>query len=137
MLKELTAANVDLYLDQGDTYYKLLTVKDSVGDVIDLTDLTVEVSVGEYFGSPGTIQLVGTIDGDPTLGKITLTMNESNSRRLNKMRYVYTVKLRSLTEVVKIMGGHILVTPTVLLNQEIEAPITGVESIINIGTPTV
>lgn len=109
MLKELQAAPVDLYIDQGDTYYKVFTLHDNVGSVIDLTTLTFACTMKRYTNTGTTYALVPVVV-DPTTGQFALTMTSTVSSSLVYDKYAYAVTVTNGTDVVKIMYGQVLVT---------------------------
>jgi hypothetical protein len=110
MLKELLSANIDLYIDQGDTYYKVFTIRDNTGTVINLTGLEVTASLKRYFNVGTDYPLTAEIT-DAVGGKVTLSMTEVDTSDLVYDRYVYNVKLSDGTDTTKIMSGQALVTP--------------------------
>lgn len=129
MLKELLAANIDLYIDQGDTYYKTFTIKDNNGLAIDLTNVTIEANMKRYMNTGTNYQLDATIV-TPLTGSIALSMTELNTNKLVNDRYVYTVKLRDATSSVKIMSGQVLVENTSAVISNINT-VTGNSSILS------
>lgn len=108
MLKELIAARVDLYVDQGDSYYKVITVKDNNGTVIDLTALTLLSTVRKYSNTKTVYPLTVTTE-EPNLGKLIISLNPAESMQYNSSRYVYEIRLSDGTDTTKIMVGQILV----------------------------
>jgi hypothetical protein len=136
LLQELQSARVDLYIDQGDSYYKVFTVKNSLGIVIDLTGLSVECSVKRYYNTHKSYNMRASI-ASAVEGKILLQMTEQDSRALYEDRYVYSVRLRDNTMAVTIMDGQILVTNTVLSTSEIPVLVGGVQTTMTVDTPNV
>ena len=109
MLKDLNAANVDLYIDKGDTYYKLINIVDNNGDIIDITGYTITVLMSRYSNTTQTFAL--TADAiDTTNGKVVISMTATETDKLIYDRYVYSIKLSNVLETVTIMRGAVLVT---------------------------
>lgn len=109
MLKELIAANLDLYMDQGDSYYKTFTIRDNNGTIINLTGLTISVSMKRYYNTSTQYNLVGTISDAPN-GVIALSMSAAATAILKHDRYVYAITLSDGTDTTKILAGQVLVT---------------------------
>lgn len=128
MIQELQSARIDLYIDQGDTYYKPFTIKDDSGAVLDLSGYTVEAVMKRYFNTKTDYNLVASVVDAPT-GKIALSMTEMASRALLNDRYVYSVKLRNSTVAVKIIEGQVLVTNTTIAPVTLNLGITGNQSV--------
>lgn len=110
MLKELLAANIDLYIDQGDTYYKVFTIRDNNGTVVNLTGLEVTVIMKRYFNTETEYELLAEVV-TPLAGVISLNMTADLTQELTSDRYVYAVRLSDGNDTTKIMHGQVLVTP--------------------------
>lgn len=110
MFTDTPFKNLDLYVDQGDTFSKTLVVRDSVG-IVNLTGMTVEATVKRYFNTNKTYACSVSIT-NPTAGTVTFTMTEVQTAALNQDRYVYSIKLRSGNEAVRVFAGQLLVTPS-------------------------
>ena len=136
MLQDLQPARVNLYVDQGDTYRKTFTVKNSLGLAIDLTGLSVECSAKRYYNTRRNYNMTATIESAID-GKIVLEFLEQDTRALTNDRYVFAVRLRDSTMAVTIMEGQILVTNTALSISEIPVNVAGVETIMTVDTPNV
>jgi hypothetical protein len=132
MLKELASANFDLYIDQGDTYYKTFTVKDNSGAIVDLTGLTIETTMLRYFKTGRFYDLQATIL-NAVNGTIALSMTEMATRFLVENRYVYSVRLRDVNTAVKIMEGQVLVTNSAIGEVNVNAAMSGNQSNTTVG----
>jgi hypothetical protein len=132
MLKELASANFDLYIDQGDTYYKTFTVKDNSGAIVDLTGLTIETTMLRYFKTGRFYDLQATIL-NAVNGTIALSMTEMATRFLVENRYVYSVRLRDVNTAVKIMEGQVLVTNSAISEVNVNAAMSGNQSNTTVG----
>lgn len=108
MLKGLLAANIDLYVDQGDTYYKTFTLKDNTGAAIDLTNKTVSADVRKYANTSRTYPMDVLIE-NATAGIISLNLTPQQSNLYTSNRYVFQVKVVDSEGSYKVITGQILV----------------------------
>lgn len=108
MLKELLAANIDLYVDQGDTYYKEFTIKDNAGTAIDLTGKSLGIDIRRYANTNKTYPMSVNVVNAPS-GIISLALTPAQSNSYIHDRYVYQVRISDGTDVIKIMTGQVLV----------------------------
>lgn len=132
MIQELSSASFDLYIDQGDTYYKTFTVKDNSGAIVDLTGMTIEADMLRYFGTGRKFGLTASIL-NPLTGSFALSMTEMDTRFLENNRYVYSVKVRGSNVAVKIMEGQVLVINTALSHVEVNGSLSGNQTTTTIG----
>ena len=84
MFTDTPFKNLDLYVDQGDTFSKTLVVRDSVG-IVNLTGMTVEATVKRYFNTNKTYACSVSIT-NPTAGAVTFTMTEVQTAALTQDR---------------------------------------------------
>lgn len=108
MLKELLAANIDLYVDQGDTYYKEFTIKDNAGTAVNLTGKSVAVDVRRYANTKKTYPMSASVVTAAS-GIIALSLTPDQSGLYTHDRYVYQVRIIDGSDVIKIMTGQVLV----------------------------
>ncbi len=106
-----TSVELDLYIDQGDDYDKIVTLNDAVGAPINLNGLTITVSLKRYYNSTKNYSLTAASIGDGADGKILLSMTAANTALLVDPRYVYTVYVMTATKKVKVSHGQVLVSP--------------------------
>jgi hypothetical protein len=94
MLKNITPINIDLYVDQGDTYYKEFNISDGILPV-DLTGYVFELDVKEYIGT-AVLPLYFVVTAPiPSAGAITVTATAIETQLMYRPRYIYrlTAKL--------------------------------------------
>ena len=108
MLKELLASNIDLYVDQGDTYYKKFIIKDNSGVALNLAGLDFSAIVKRYYNTDTTYSMSVTVI-DSATGQIALEMSSTESSDLVHDRYVYSVLATDGNDTSKILYGQILV----------------------------
>lgn len=107
-LSLLKSADVDLFVDRGDEYLEIITIKDAAGTPVNLSGCTYSGSMSRYFEgatTPITVQPV-----DAKTGKIALSMPASRTDTLIHPRYVYTINIQMDGIITKVLHGQILIT---------------------------
>ncbi len=108
MITDYQSANIDLYVDQGDSYYKEFTLNYS-GAPINLTGMSVVADVRRYSNTSKVYPLTAAIKTAAS-GIISLSLTPQQSMLFDHSRYVYQVKIIDGTDIIKVMTGQILVT---------------------------
>ena len=108
MITDYQSANVDLYLDQGDTYYKEFTINYNAAP-INLTNLTITANAKRYSNTMTSYQFVVS-KVNAVNGIFSLSMSSSITAMLTHGRYVYKVIAVDGTDTITLMQGNILVT---------------------------
>jgi hypothetical protein len=110
MLKELLAANIDLHVDQGDTYYKTFTIRDNTGVAVNLTGLEFTATVKRYHNTgteyPMTVNILNALTGS-----ISVEMTADETSDLIHDRYVYSIRASDSNDTTKILFGQLMVVP--------------------------
>lgn len=101
----------DVYVDQGDTFSQILTITDKDGAVVNLTGWSPSCVLRKYFNSSTELPMSAIIYGNPVDGKINLSMTATQTDALDYTRYVYSVKMTSGSNVVRVVTGQLLVSP--------------------------
>lgn len=105
------SAELDLYIDQGDDYDNVVTLKDQLGNTINLTGLTVTASMKRYYNSTKDYALTVALLSSGADGKIVLSMTSTNTSLLVDPRYVYNVYVTSQSKKIKVLYGQVLISP--------------------------
>lgn len=108
-LEELDSAELDIYIDQGDSYAKEFSIKDEWGVPINLSGLDISATMHRYYGSGTSYDLVPEFV-DATLGKIRLTMTATEAAKLKNPRYVYEVRVSDTYSTTRVVYGQALIT---------------------------
>lgn len=108
-LEELTPAELDLYIDQGDTYAKHFVIRDEWGVPINLSGLSISATMHRYYGSGTSYALIPTVT-DATNGKIRLDMASIETAKLVNPRYVYEVRVYDTYSTTRVVYGQVLIT---------------------------
>lgn len=102
--------DLDLYIEQGDDFSKIITLQDSSG-VVDLAGYTVDANLRQYFNSTKDFNLQAEIYGSPVNGQIRVFLLAANSLLLVNPRYVYSVRLISSSNTIRVLTGQVIVSP--------------------------
>jgi hypothetical protein len=109
--KDFNPAKLDLFIDQGDDFNKIVTLSDQDGDPIDLTGFTFTASMKEYYNTSKDFSLQVAIFGAPTNGQLRLFMTTTASALLTKQRYVYSIRGTDTVDLVRVLDGQALIQP--------------------------
>jgi len=110
------AATANLRIDQGASFSSDVTVKDSNGEVFDLTGYTAAAKMALGYASTRTRVTMTTTIGSPTAGVITLSLSASQTTDLEApARYVYDVEITRTSDsnVTRVIEGIITTHPNV------------------------
>jgi hypothetical protein len=108
------STKANLKIDQGSDYSTSVTITNSSGAVVDLTDYTGEGQIRKYYTSTNAVSLGISLGGNT--GVITLTLSANASNNMDFGRYVYDVELTAnsgngLTS--RVLEGIVTITPGV------------------------
>jgi hypothetical protein len=107
------AARADMVVDQGANFETVVTVTDSNGDKIDLTNYTAAGQIRKHHTSSNATASF-TITNGTTAGTLTLALNHANTAAISSGRYVYDVEILSAANVkTRVVEGIVTVTPEV------------------------
>jgi hypothetical protein len=106
---EFAAGKLDLYIDQGDTFKRRVTLKDCTGIPIDISGYNIVASMKQYYNSTRSISLHATVI-DYRGGVLELSKDEIETSNMSSSRYVYEVKLFTNEDQVKVLQGQALMT---------------------------
>ena len=107
------AARADMTMDQGANFETVVTVTDSSGDLIDLTNYETAGQIRKHHTS-SAVSATFTITNGGTAGTLTLALGWSATGSLSSGRYVYDVEITSPSSVkTRVVEGIVTVTPEV------------------------
>ena len=113
----MPAGNYDIVCDQGSTFSRVLTWKNSNGTAIDLTNYTARMQVRANYPATTTVLSLTTENGGITLGgvagTITLAASATATAAIAADDYVYDLELISGSNVTRVVQGSFTVTPEV------------------------
>jgi hypothetical protein len=106
-------AIANLNIDQGSTFSSDVSVKDLVGNPLNLTGYTASAKMAKGYSSTSTRVPITTSINTAT-GIVSLTLTATQTANLEAARYVYDVKITdSLNQSTRIVEGIITVRPQV------------------------
>lgn len=111
----MSAGQYDLYIEQGATFQKVITWKDSTGAAIDLTNYSARLQARKTKSSTTTFLEATTANGRITLGgvagTITIAVPASVTTALTTYSGVYDLELESAGGVVtRLLEGDVTVS---------------------------
>jgi hypothetical protein len=104
----------NLYIDQGSDFSTTITINDSDGSALDLTNYTVLAQLRKTYSSSTFGLFTSTFDADRTTGKIKLTLTNIQTSSLNSGLYVYDVLISDVNSVkTRVVEGSVNISPMV------------------------
>jgi len=106
---------LDLTLKQGEDFYRLLTIKDSDGNAVDITGYSFAAQIREEYYKPIYLSFSFNIS-DASNGQVEMTLAKalSSAKNINApFTAKYDVEMDDTTRVTRIMEGDIEITPEV------------------------
>ena len=82
----------NLYIDQGSDFSTNITINDSAGAALDLTNYTASAQIRKTYSSSTFTGFTVVFDADRLTGKITLSLTNAQTSALNPGSYVYDGK---------------------------------------------
>lgn len=111
----MAAAEYNLVVEQGATFNKVITYKDSNGTPINLTGYTAKMDIREGYNTSTSIISLNTTNSMITLGgdlgTISLLITAANTTLLKEGMYVYDLFIINGTTITKLLKGQCVVDP--------------------------
>jgi len=108
----MTAAYVNLYMEQGTTFSSVITLDDLNGSVYDLTGYTANSQIRKsFYSSNATATFTTSIT--PANGTITLSLTSAQTASITPGRYLYDTIITTGSTVTRVLEGVIDVSPRV------------------------
>ena len=105
----------NLIVDQGSAFSSTITVEDSSGNAVNLTNYTYAGKIKKNYDS-STAVAFATPTTPGTSGQITITLTDTQTKAIEPGRYVYDVEITSNGGVTtRVLEGQVEVTPGVTL----------------------
>jgi hypothetical protein len=107
----MTAANVDLTIEQGATWVYQLTLKTTAGAAYDVTGYTIRMHIREDIRDTTPLETLTTTDGEISISTnvVTLSLSATATAALSFHEAVYDIEMQSGAGVVtRIMEGRVI-----------------------------
>lgn len=105
----------NLIVDQGSDFSSTITVEDSTGTVVNLTNYTYSGKIKKSYDSSASVSFA-TPTTPGTNGQITITLTDAQTKAMEPGRYVYDVEIKSSgNATTRVVEGQVEVTPGVTL----------------------
>ena len=104
----------NLFVDQGADFTTTVTVNDSDGTALDLTNYTALAMIRKTYDSATATTFTSTFDSDRTTGKITISLTDTQTTALESGRYVYDLVITDASSTkTRVVEGIATVNPSV------------------------
>lgn len=105
----------NLIIDQGSDFNSTITVEDTVGNALDLTNYSVRGQVRKTYTSNTSFAFACTKVTSQGPGKIKIQLTPEQTGSMKPGRYVYDVEIvhTSGIPVIRVIEGQVTVTPRV------------------------
>jgi hypothetical protein len=109
------AIAINFVMDQGTLFEAFATIENEDGSLFDLTGLTPYCQMRKSYYTSSGYDITASVDGDPTLGVVKLSMLPADSSAVKAGRYVYDVEVHNAggDYVKRVLQGVITVYPQV------------------------
>jgi len=112
----MAVPTINLVFEQGSDFSKTFSLKKSDGSPLDLTGYNFDAKMRKWSGSAGHISFATTYNANPSQGKLTLSLNNSQTGIITGGRYNYDILVINTSQnnvKTKVITGQITVNPTV------------------------
>ena len=107
------AARADIIMDQGSTFSTVVTVTDTDGAIIDLSNYETSAQIRKHHTSSSVTSTFNISNGG-TNGQLTLSLSWSATASITAGRYVYDVEVTAADGTkTRVVEGIVTVTPNV------------------------
>ena len=104
----------NIFIDQGADFTTTLTVTDSNGDALNLTNFTAAAMIRKTFLSSTATSFTTAFVDPRTTGKITLTLTDTQTAAFEAGRFVYDVVITAADGTkTRVVEGQVTVNPSV------------------------
>jgi hypothetical protein len=107
------ATVTNIYIDQGANFSNTITVNDTSGSPLNLTNYTAASQMRKSYASSTAYNLNATISS-PSTGKVQITLTAAQSSAIPPGRYLYDVEITSSAGFkTRVVEGIAVVTPEI------------------------
>jgi hypothetical protein len=104
----------NLFIDQDADFTTTVTINDSTGSALDLTNYTALAMVRKSYASTTATTFTSTFASDRTTGQITISLSDTQTAALEAGRYVYDLVITDASGTkTRVIEGIATVNPSV------------------------
>ena len=104
----------NLFIDQDADFTTTVTINDSVGSALDLTNYTALAMIRKTYASSTSTTFTSTFASDRTTGQITISLTDTQTAALESGRYVYDLIITDSSGTkTRVVEGIATVNPSV------------------------
>lgn len=108
------AAISNIFIDQGADFSTTVTVSDSAGSALDLTNYTALAMIRKTYDSTSATTFTSAFATDRTTGQITISLTDVQTTALEQGRYVYDLLLTDGSgDKTRVLEGIATISPSV------------------------
>lgn len=107
---------VNLVIEQGADFSRTFSLKRADGAPLDLSNYNFDAKMRKWSGSAGYISFATTYNANPSQGKLTISLNNSQTGIITSGRYNYDILIINTNQnnvKTKVITGQITVNPTI------------------------
>ena len=105
---------LNIFINQGADFSTVLNIVDSNNLALNLTGHTVLAQIRKTYGSTTSTSFTTAIDSDPSTGKATISLTDTQTTALEEGRYVYDVLITNSSGIkTRAVQGIATVSPSV------------------------
>lgn len=111
----MAVPTVNLVIEQGTDFSRTFSLKRSDGSPMDLTDYSFDAKMRKWTGSAGYVSFATTYNANPTAGRLTISLTNSQTGIITAGRYNYDILVENTlnNEISKAITGQITVNSTI------------------------
>ena len=104
----------NIFIDQNADFSTTVTMADSDGSALDLTNYTALAQIRKTYESATATSFAAAFDSDRTTGKITISLTDTQTATFDSGRYVYDLLITDASTVkTRVVEGIATVNPSV------------------------
>lgn len=104
----------NLFIDQDADFTTTVTINDSAGSALDLTNYTALAMIRKTYASSTSTTFTSTFASDRTTGQITISLTDTQTAALESGRYVYDLVITDASGTkTRVVEGIATVNPSV------------------------
>ena len=103
----------NIFIDSGADFTTTVTVTDSSGSAVDLTNYTHAAQIRKTYESSSATVSFTTATSDATAGQFTLVLTNAQTAAISQGRYVYDAVITTGSTKTRVVEGMVTINPRV------------------------